>query len=93
MIDKQWFNQLVVLCKFDFCEQSQARFTDDLNAIIEFVGKVKEFDGSYDVCGDGNQVSFADLREDMAISSATPEQLLANTNYENNCYTIPKVVD
>jgi Asp-tRNA(Asn)/Glu-tRNA(Gln) amidotransferase C subunit len=67
---------------------------EDLSAIVEFVGKVKEFGGKdYDDFAEGNHVTFDDLREDKEIRRATPEQLLANTDSENNCYVIPRVID
>ena len=92
---EQKFANLATLCKFDFCETEQVKFTEDLNGIVEFVGKVKEFDGQYDDTADNNQVNFDDLREDVAVVTATPEQLLANCNTQsdNNCYIIPRVID
>ena len=93
MIDTQLFSRLTELCKFDFSENEQAEFTEDLNAIVDFVGKVKEFDGVYDDTADGNSVPYSSLREDVEIRTAAPEQLLSNTNSENNCYIIPRVID
>ncbi|MCL2071013.1 MAG: aspartyl/glutamyl-tRNA amidotransferase subunit C [Oscillospiraceae bacterium] len=92
MIDGKTFDRLTVLSKFDFSAEGKERFTDDLNAIVDFVGKVTEFDGVYDDTLE-NAVSYADLRNDTAISTASVEQLLSNTDFENNCYIIPKVID
>ena len=93
MIDSTTFVHLANLSKIDFCEESQVRFAEDLNLIADFVSKVTEFDGSYDDISENKQISFSDLREDVAISTATPEQLLNNTESENNCYIIPRVID
>jgi len=89
------FARLATLCKFDFTSKNQAEFIEDLDKIIEFVGKVREFDGVYDDTVDAKTVavSYTDLREDVAAVTATPEQLLTNTQFENNCYVIPKVID
>jgi aspartyl/glutamyl-tRNA(Asn/Gln) amidotransferase C subunit len=92
MINQEKFTQLSDLSKIDFTGEEQARFTADLNGIAEFVGKVKEFAGAaYDDTLE-NSVSFSELREDSEVRTATPEQLLANTASENDCYVIPKVV-
>jgi len=93
MIDSKKFTRLTTLSKVDFTEEGQLRFIDDLNSIVGFVGKVKEFEGEYDDTADNCEVSYSDLREDVAVSVATPEQLLANAEFENNCYIIPKVID
>ena len=93
MLDEKFFTRLSGLSKFDFSEGAQERFLQDLNAIIGFVGKVREFEGEYDDIAEGKQIAYSDLREDVAISTATPEQLLANTNSGNDCYVIPKVID
>jgi len=93
MIDRQMFSRLAGLSKFDFSESTQAEFTEDLNAIVDFIGKVSEFGGEYDDTADGNHVSYSKLRDDVEITTATPEQLLANTKSANNCYIIPRVID
>ena len=95
IVNKETFLKLTTLCKFDFPEvQKEEKFTDDLNAIIQFVGKVNEYGGAvYDDTADGKQVGFDDLREDVAVVTATPEQLMRNTQSDNNCYIIPRVVD
>ncbi|MCL1865825.1 MAG: aspartyl/glutamyl-tRNA amidotransferase subunit C [Oscillospiraceae bacterium] len=93
MINEKIFADLTVLSKFDFTESEQSRFIGDLNAIVDFIGLVKDFDGYYDDTADNNHVTFSDLREDVEISTATPEQLLSNTESENNCYVIPRVLD
>jgi aspartyl/glutamyl-tRNA(Asn/Gln) amidotransferase C subunit len=88
------FQNLCNLSKFDFSEKEQVRFIEDLNAIAAFVGKVTEFDAEYDDTAEMSRaLRSADLREDTVISAATPEQLLANTKSDNNCYIIPRVVD
>ena len=93
MIDEKMFEQLTALSKFDFTDEGKERFIKDLNAIIGFIGKVKEFDGEYDDKAVHNEVPFSDLREDVAFVTATPEQLLLNTQSANNCYVIPKVIE
>ncbi|MCL2634271.1 MAG: aspartyl/glutamyl-tRNA amidotransferase subunit C [Oscillospiraceae bacterium] len=92
-IDKQMFDKLSELSKIDFTGAEETALTGELDDIIEFIGKVKEFSGEYDDMRDGNSVGFSDLRDDVRITTATPEQLLSNTVCENDCYVIPKVVD
>ncbi len=97
MIDKKVFDELSVLSKFDFTPEQEEKFISDLNKIVEFVGRVKkadeEFGTVYDDTADNNAVCYDSLREDVARVTATPEQLLANTESERNCYVIPKVLD
>jgi aspartyl/glutamyl-tRNA(Asn/Gln) amidotransferase C subunit len=92
MIDQNKFTQLSALSKIDFTPEEESRFTTDLNAIIAWIDGVKSFPGVYDDTLE-EAVAFADLREDLQIRTATPEQLLSNTKSENDCYVIPKVVD
>ncbi|MCL2036347.1 MAG: aspartyl/glutamyl-tRNA amidotransferase subunit C [Oscillospiraceae bacterium] len=92
MIDNKTFARLSELSKFDFTEEGGARFNSELNEIAEFVSKVCDFGGEYDDIADNNHVTFSQLREDVSVSTATPEQLLANTESLNNCYIIPKVI-
>jgi hypothetical protein len=62
VIDKKSFLRLSALSKFDFCDEDEGRFIQDLNAIIGFVGKVGEFGGVYD--------DTADLHRAIAWSDA-----------------------
>jgi Asp-tRNA(Asn)/Glu-tRNA(Gln) amidotransferase C subunit len=101
MITETIFEQLANLSKIDFysenSEKGQVKFIEDLNLIVNFVAKATEFDenkfASYDDTLENNSVSFSQLRDDVEISTASPEKLLANTNSENNCYIIPRVID
>jgi len=92
-LNENFFSQLSILSKFDFTEDEKNKFSEDLNGIIEFIGKVKEFDGSYDDTADKNPLLYGELREDIVVPAAAPEQLLANTESQNNCYIIPRVID
>jgi len=92
-MNEQKFLNLAALSKIDFSEVEQAKFIEDLDNIISFIGKVKDFDGEYDDTADNRQVIYSDLREDVMASTANPEQLLSNTNSQNNCYIIPRVID
>ena len=86
------FDKLVELSKFDFPDETRREFAQDLNNIIEFVGKVKEFDGKYDDTLE-HKVSYSDLRDDVESRTASSEQLLSNTESDKNCYIIPRVID
>jgi len=92
MLNQEKFAQLEALCKFDFTEDDKARFLSDLNSIIGFIDKVKDFSGEYDDTLE-ESLAFGELREDEENRTATVEQLLMNTKSENGCYIIPKVVD
>jgi len=92
MINQTKFNALCTLSKFDFTPEDEGRFINELNAIIGWISKVKDFNGVYDDTLEA-AVAFSDLREDVQIPPPTVEQLLANTKSENDCYVIPKVVD
>ena len=93
MIDKQTFKKLSRLSKIDFTLPEEESLIIQLNDIVAFISQVTEFDGEYDDTLENNITAYADLREDVKIPTATPEQLLANTVSENDCYIIPKVVD
>jgi Asp-tRNA(Asn)/Glu-tRNA(Gln) amidotransferase C subunit len=90
-LDENSFSRLTELSKFklDFSQEKQLQ----LNDIFKFVGKVTEYGGEYDIVAENRQVPYSALREDTVIPTATPEQLLANTNFDNNCYIIPRVID
>jgi len=91
-LSKEKFERLSTLSKIDFSPDDETKFMNDLNYIIGFIDKVKEFQGEYDDKAENKQVSYAELREDIAVVTATPEQLLANTVSDNNCYVIPRVM-
>ncbi|MCL1789482.1 MAG: aspartyl/glutamyl-tRNA amidotransferase subunit C [Oscillospiraceae bacterium] len=92
MLEKNAFNRLCELSKIDFSEDNQEEFTQDLNDIINFVGKVRAFSGKYDDTLE-NEVAYSDLRDDVEIPTASVEQLLCNTKSDKNCYIIPRVID
>jgi len=96
-IDNRKFSHLANLSKLNFSEKEEAALIDDLNLIAGFIDKVCEYDEQglkpYDDTIDSGCVSYSQLREDASAVTATPQQLLANTQSENNCYTIPRVID
>ena len=64
-----------------------------MGAIIELMDTGKQIDLTYDDTKDFNSIAFSQLRRDEAAPSFSPEKLLSNTDPEDGCYVVPKMVE
>ena len=78
------------------CELSKLNFNDEekqMSAIIELMDTVKEIGITYDDTKDNNSIKYSEVRKDEAKPSYPTEKLLSNTEPQDNCYVVPKMVE
>ncbi len=92
MADKNLIYKLAQLSKLEFKEQELKKISEDMDAIIKFADKVKEFDTKafgekYDA------VEYGSLRDDECIGGLTNKEATLNIQEKNNgCFAVPKVI-
>ena len=92
-VELKTIEHLCELSKLDYDEDGMKKVMAEMGDIIELMDEIKEFDLTYDDTKDGNEIRFADTREDKAEESFPPEKLLANAENTDGCYVVPKVVE
>ncbi len=92
-VDINTIKHLCSLSKLDYSEDGVAKVMGEMSDIIDLMDEIKEFDLTYDDTKDGNEIRFADTREDKPEESFPAEKLLSNAENQDGCYVVPKVVE
>lgn len=92
-VELKTIEHLCELSKLNYDEAGLAKVRDEMGDIIDLMDEIKGFDLTYDDTKDGNEIRFADTREDIPEESFPTEKLLANAENTDNCYVVPKVVE
>jgi Asp-tRNA(Asn)/Glu-tRNA(Gln) amidotransferase C subunit len=92
-MDALTFNLLCEASQLSVPDSEREKFMQELQALIDFTGVVREFDADYDDTDNRVCVSISDLREDVAKPSCPAEKLLGNTEPFFDCYVIPKLME
>ena len=92
MVNKNLIHKLSELSKLEFSENEFDKISNDLNAIIEFTDKVKEFDNKAR-SEESDAIKYLNLRDDECIGGLTNNEATLNIQKKNNgCFTVPKVI-
>lgn len=92
-MDIKTLDHLSELSKLNFSEDEKTTYISQMNSIIELMDTIKNFDVVYDDTKDGNEINYNEVREDIACNSFETEKLLANTEPQDNCYVVPKMME
>ncbi|MGN0670911.1 MAG: Asp-tRNA(Asn)/Glu-tRNA(Gln) amidotransferase subunit GatC [Oscillospiraceae bacterium] len=92
-VDMKTIEHLCGLSKLSYDEEGMEKVMGEMSSIIDLMDEIKSFDLAYDDTKDGNEIRFADTREDIPEESFPTEKLLANAENTDGCYVVPKVVE
>ena len=92
-VDMKTIEHLCGLSKLSYDEEGMEKVMGEMSSIIDLMDEIKSFDLEYDDTKDGNEIRFADTREDVPEESFPTEKLLSNAENTGNCYVVPKVVE
>lgn len=92
-VDMKTIEHLCSLSKLSYDEAGMEKVMGEMSSIIDLMDEIKGFDLAYDDTKDGNEICFADTREDVPEESFPTEKLLANAENTDGCYVVPKVVE
>lgn len=92
-VDMKTIEHLCSLSKLSYDEEGMEKVMGEMGSIIDLMDEIKSFDLAYDDTKDGNEIRFADTREDVPEESFPTEKLLANAENTDGCYVVPKVVE
>ena len=92
-VDMKIIEHLCSLSKLSYDETGMEKVMGEMSSIIDLMDEIKSFDLAYDDTKDGNEIRFADTREDVPEESFPTEKLLANAKNTDGCYVVPKVVE
>lgn len=92
-VELKTIEHLCELSKLNYDEAGLKKVMGEMSDIIDLMDGIKDFDLTYDDTKDGNEIRFADTRDDVAEESFPTEKLLSNTESTDNCYVVPKVVE
>lgn len=92
-VDMKTIEHLCGLSKLSYDEEGMEKVMGEMSSIIDLMDEIKSFDLEYDDTKDGNEIRFADTREDVPEESFPTEKLLANAENTDGCYVVPKVVE
>ena len=92
-VDIDTIKHLCDLSKLDYDEEGMKKVMGEMSDIIDLMDEIKSFDLEYDDTKDGNEIRFADTREDVPEESYPTEKLLSNAENTDGCYVVPKVVE
>ena len=92
-VDMKTIEHLCSLSKLSYDEAGMEKVMGEMSSIIDLMDEIKSFDLAYDDTKDGNEIRFADTREDVPEESFPTEKLLANAENTDGCYVVPKVVE
>ena len=90
-VDMKTIEHLCSLSKLSYDEEGMEKVMGEMSSIIDLMDEIKSFDLAYDDTKDGNEIRFADTREDVPEESFPTEKLLANAENTDGCYVVPKV--
>ena len=92
MTDKNLIYKLAQLSKLEFKEQELEKISEDMDTIIRFADKVKEFDTN--ALGEKRDlVEYSSLRDDECFEGLTNKEATLNIQGKNNGYfSIPKII-
>ena len=92
MADKNLIHSLSELSKLEFSENEFNKILNDLDNIIQFADKVKEFDTKA-FSEKRDAVEYGNLRDDECFDGLTNKEATLNIQKKNNgCFTVPKVI-
>ena len=90
--DKNLIYKLAQLSKLEFKEQELKKISEDMDAIIKFADKVKEFDTKA-FSQKRDAIEYGNLRDDECFDGLTNKEATLNIQKKNNgCFTVPKVI-
>lgn len=92
-MDIKTIDHLCELSKLNYSDDEKQQVMREMGAIIELMDTVKQIDLTYDDTKDFNSIAFSQLRRDEAAPSFSSEKLLSNTDPEDGCYVVPKMVE
>lgn len=92
-MDIQTIDHLCELSKLNFNDEEKQKVMEEMSAIIELMDTVKEIDLTYDDTKDNNSITYSEVRKDAAKPSYPTDRLLSNTEPQDNCYVVPKMVE
>lgn len=92
-VDMKTIEHLCGLSKLSYDEDGMRKVMGEMGDIIDLMDEIKSFDLEYDDTKDGNEIRFADTREDIPEESFPAEKLLSNAANTDGCYVVPKVVE
>ena len=92
-VDMKTIEHLCGLSKLSYDEEGMEKVMGEMSSIIDLMDEIKSFDLAYDDTKDGNEIRFADTREDVPEESYPTEKLLSNAENTDGCYVVPKVVE
>ena len=92
-VDMKTIEHLCGLSKLSYDEEGMEKVMGEMSSIIDLMDEIKSFDLEYDDTKDGNEIRFADTREDVPEESFPTEKLLANAENTDGSYVVPKVVE
>jgi aspartyl/glutamyl-tRNA(Asn/Gln) amidotransferase C subunit len=91
-MDSALFQHLCVLSKLG-AEPEESKFViDQMSQIVNLMDSIKTVITS--PVPPSNGVGLYDLREDVSVKSLRVEEALQNvSNSQNNCFTVPKIME
>lgn len=92
-VDMKTIEHLCGLSKLSYDEDGMRKVMGEMGDIIDLMDEIKSFDLEYDDTRDGNEIRFADTREDIPEASFDSKKLLSNAVNTDGCYVVPKVVE
>ena len=92
MADKNLIYKLAQLSKLEFKEQELEKISEDMDAIIQFADKVKEFDTNK-LGKERDLIEYSSLRDDECFEGLTNKEATLNIQKKNDgCFSIPKII-
>ncbi|MCH5324781.1 MAG: Asp-tRNA(Asn)/Glu-tRNA(Gln) amidotransferase subunit GatC [Eubacterium sp.] len=92
-MDIKTIDHLCELSKLNYTDEEKQKVMEEMGAIIELMDTVKEIDLTYDDTKDNNSIEYSAVRKDEAKPSFPTDKLLSNTEPQDDCYVVPKMVE